>query len=251
MSNHTQDTQKDFLNALASNQAIQNTMDSLEENGFTPHRVSNGNEALEKVKELIPDGVTIMNGASRSLEQIGMIDLLIEEDHNWDNLHSKILAEEDPVKQVQLRREATLSDYYVGSVHALTETGEMLIASNTGSQLPHLAFTSPNIVLVVGANKIVKDLTEAFERLNSHVIPLEDERMQEAYGAGTLHSKSLILHKENRAFGRNVHVIIVEEELWFSSSISALHDYTGCDEARELELLCVAIWMVGWGINCI
>ena len=91
----------------------------------------------------------------------------------------------------------------------------MLIASNSGSQLPHLAFTSPNLILAVSAKKITPTIADAFERLNAVVVPLEDERMKEAYGYGTTHSKTLILHKENPAMGRKVHVLIVEEDLGF------------------------------------
>ena len=156
-----------------------------------------------------------MNGASESLREIGFIDYLRGGSHPWKNLHEEILAEEDPAKQSQLRRKAVVSDYYLGSAHAITESGELLVTSNSGSQLPHLAFTSPNLVLVVGANKIVPSLADAFERVEKHVIPLEDERMKKAYGFGTLWAKTLILHRENPALGRNVHVIIVGEELGF------------------------------------
>ena len=172
-------------------------------------------EALEKVKELIPDGASIMNGSSETLAQIGLIDHLKSGSHAWKNLHDPILAEQDPVKQGQLRREAVLSDYYIGSVHAVTENGEMMIASNSGSQIPHLTFTSPNLVLVVGANKIVPSLADAFMRIEEQVIPLEDERMKKVYGYGTLWAKTLILNKENPAIGRKVYVLIVKEDLGF------------------------------------
>ena len=78
--------------------------------------------------------------------------------HGWNNLHAGVLAEKDPEKQKALRRQALLSDYYLGSVHGLSETGEMLIASNSGSQLPHITFSSPNVIFVVGTQKIVPTL---------------------------------------------------------------------------------------------
>jgi hypothetical protein len=91
----------------------------------------------------------------------------------------------------------------------------MVIASNSGSQLPHLAYTSPNIILVIGAQKITPTLSDALTRIDEYVVPLEDVRMKTAYGYGTLHSKTLILHKENSSMGRKVHVIIVNEILGF------------------------------------
>lgn len=156
-----------------------------------------------------------MNGASRTLEQIGFTALLKSGQHPWNNLHASIFAETDPVKQGALRKQAVLSDFYLGSVHALAETGELIIASNTGSQLPHIVFTSPNIIFVIGTNKIVPSVSEALARLDEHVIPLEDERMKQAYGMGTTLSKTLIFHRESPATKRPVHILLVEEVLGF------------------------------------
>lgn len=203
------------FNTLANPTTITNTIAALKKNNFDAVEVATKEEALEKVKSLIADGASVMNGASKTLEAIGFMQLLKEKKHGWNNLHEAILAETDAVKQAQLRRESVVSDVYVGSVHALTEQGEMVIASNSGSQLPHLSYTSPNIVLVVGANKIVPTLSDAFARIKEHIIPREDERMNEVYGYGTLHAKTLILHSENPAIGRTFTVIVVNEELGF------------------------------------
>jgi L-lactate utilization protein LutC len=200
---------------LASQESINKTIISLQANNFLPIEVKTKEEALAKVKELIPAGASVMNGASETLREVGYIDILKNKDHSWVNLHDVVLAETDKDKQAKLRRESVLSDFYLGSAHALTETGEILVASNTGSQLPHLAFTSPNIIIVVGAQKITPNLGEALKRINNHVVPLEDVRMKEVYGYGTLHAKTLILHKENPALGRKVHVVIVNERLGF------------------------------------
>lgn len=194
---------------------IQNTMAALAEHNFEPLHVATGAEALEKIKERIPAGATVMNGASRTLDQIGYLDYVKSGEDPWDNLHTSIVGEKDPEKQKQLRLDALKSDYYLGSAHALTETGEILIASNTGSQLPHLAYTSKNIILVIGAQKIVPTLMDGFARLQEVVIPLEDARMKEAYGYGTTWAKTLVLHAENPNLGRSVRVIIVDEELGF------------------------------------
>lgn len=203
------------MNTLATQESITKTAAALTANGFEPVVVASKEEALLKLKEMIPSGATIMNGTSATLEEIGYVEYLKSGEHDWKNLHERIIAETDPAKQAQLRRESVISDYYVGSAHALTENGELIIASNTGSQLPHLVFTSPNIALVIGANKIVPTLEAGFERLKQHVIPLEDARMHKVYGMGTTWAKTVILHKENPMFGRKVHVIIVNESLGF------------------------------------
>lgn len=211
----TQPTDKNNFHQLASPEAIDRIVSSLKKHNYIPHYVTSKEEALRTLVELIPDGVSLMNGTSTTLHEIGFIDFLKTKKHKWNNLHDAILAETDPVKQAELRLAATISDYYTGSVHALTENGEMLIASNTGSQLPHLVNTSQNIVLVVGAQKIVPTLSDAFKRLEDHVIPLEDERMKGMYGFGTTHAKTLILHQENPSFGRKIHIVIVGEKLGF------------------------------------
>ncbi len=200
---------------LATTDQLNATVVTLTANGFLPAIIATKEEALKKIKTLIPPNASVMNGASKTLEEIGFIDYLKAGQHGWKNLHADILAETDKAKQGDLRKQALLADFYLGSVHALTETGEMVIASNTGSQLPHLVFTSPNLILVVGAQKIVPDMGTAFDRLTTHVVPLENARMQATRGVNTQNSKTLILHKENPMMGRKVHVLIVKESLGF------------------------------------
>lgn len=203
------------FNTLPSSEIMEKTSAALREHGFNAIQVNSKEEALAKVRELIPEGVSIMNGTSMTLKEIGYIDLLKSGNHKWNNLHDAILAEADPQKQSLLRRQSVVSDYYVGSAHSVTESGEIVIASNTGSQLPHLANTSPNIVLVIGGHKITPTLTDAFRRINEYVVPLEDERMKGVYGYGTTYAKTLIMHKENPSMGRKIDVIIVNEILGF------------------------------------
>lgn len=200
---------------LASADTVSTTIAALNEHGFLAESVATGADALARIKELVPHGASVMNGASVTLEQIGLMDYLKAGEHEWNNLHDAILEETDPSTKTLLRRQSVVSDVYLGSAHALTEAGEIMIASNSGSQLPHLAFTSPTVVLVVGAQKIVPTLTDAFARIQDVVIPQEDVRMKEVYGYGTLLAKTLILHKENPALERKVYVLVVNEELGF------------------------------------
>src|SRR3989344_4810435 len=119
---------------LASSQTVAKTVKALESRGFKAAVVGSGKEALEYIKKAIPKGASVMNGSSVTLEEIGLVDLLKSGKHEWNNLHAAVLAEQDQAKRAQLRKQAVVSDYYLGSVHALTEGGEMVIASNTGSQ---------------------------------------------------------------------------------------------------------------------
>ncbi len=200
---------------LAPVDSINKTIKALTERGFLPESVTSGSEALSKIKELIPAGVSVMNGSSRTLDEIGFVQYLKDGKHGWNNLHEAILAEKDPAKQMALRKQSVLSDFYLGSAHAIAETGEIVIASNSGSQLPHIAFTSPNIILVVGAQKITPDADTAISRLKEYVFPLEDARMKEAGMGGSFISKTLIINKEQPFMGRKFHVIFVNEILGF------------------------------------
>lgn len=200
---------------LASGESLEKTSTALAAHHFIPVVVATKEEALAKIQEFVPEGASIMNGASETLRAVGFTDLLKSAAHKWNNLHDAVVAEQDKAKQATLRRQSVLSDYYLGSAHAITETGEIVVASNSGGQLPHLAFTSPNVVLVVGAQKIVPTIADALRRIDEYVVPLEDVRMKGVYGYGTLHAKTLVLHAENPAIGRKVHVIIVKESLGF------------------------------------
>lgn len=201
---------------LASKSTLEKTAEALKAHGFAPMVLESAKDALETIQKLIPQGASVMNGSSRTLEEIGFVEYLKAGQHGWNNLHEAILGEKDPAKQTLLRRQALISDYYLGSVHALSETGEMVIASNTGSQLPHIVYSSPNVVFVVGAQKIVPTLEEGRKRLREHVIPLEEENMQQKYKAHTALNKEFLYHTENVAFtGRTIHILLVNEKLGF------------------------------------
>lgn len=200
---------------LANKDSINKTVKALKANNFNAVTVANKEEALEAVKNLIPEGVSIMNGSSVTLSEIGFIDYLKSNKHNWNNLHANILAEKDTEKQNKLRKESVLSDYFVVSAHAITESGEIIFASNSGSQLPHLVYTSSNIIIVVGTQKIVSDLKTGLDRIEQYVFPLEDARAKGLGWGGSLIAKLLILKKENPHMSRKINVILVNEKLGY------------------------------------
>jgi hypothetical protein len=204
-----------MYNQIVSDDLINKTVTELSKHNIEGMVVNTKDEALEKIKELIPKGVSVMNGSSTTLQQIGFIDYLKAGNHGWNNLHQAIVEEKDEKKQGLLRKQAVLSDYYLGSVHALSATGEFIVASNTGSQLPHIVSTSANLVFVVGAHKIVNSLNEGLKRLEEYVIPLEDQRMMKEYGVGTHPNKILFFKGEALITNRKIKVIIVKEVLGF------------------------------------
>ena len=200
---------------LASADTVSKTIAELAKRNIEATLVATREEALAKIKELIPAGASVMNGASVTLEQVGFVDYLKAGQHGWNNLHVGILAEKDPAKQALLRKQAVLSDYYLGSVHAVAETGEFIVGSNTGSQLPHVVYTSPNLVFVVSTQKIVPTLAEAMKRVEEYVVPLEEKHMQDLYKAHTALNKEVIFRGENPKSGRKVRILFVNEKLGF------------------------------------
>lgn len=200
---------------LASDTNIKATEEALKAKGYEAVVADDEVMALEIIKNAIPANAAVMNGSSRTLEEIGFVEYLKSGNHGWNNLHAAIVAEKDPEKQGQLRKQAVLADYYLGSVHALTQEGELVIASNTGSQLPHIVFTSTNLIFVVGVQKIVPDLVAGLKRLEEYVIPFENENMKQKYGVGTSLNKIVIFKGENPMMGRKVRVILVKRKLGF------------------------------------
>lgn len=198
---------------IASDAVIKKTAAALTPRNITASVVATKAEALQKIEDMIPANASVMTGSSVTLEEIGFVDLLKSGNHPWKNLKDSIVSEPDKAKQSFLRREATLADYFLGSVHAVTEEGQILIGSNTGSQLPAYTFTAGHVIWVVGAQKIVPNLAEAWKRIEEYVVPLEDVHMQQLYGIHTNLSKALIFNKEPQQ--NRIDLIFVKEKLGF------------------------------------
>ena len=167
--------------------------------------------ARARVKELIPEGASVFTGASETLRLSG-----IEEDINksgrYDSLKSR-----PPMDRATQRNEiwAALStpDVLVGSVAAVTETGSLVVASASGSQLPGYAGAAARVIWVVGAQKVVPDLPAALRRVEEHCLPLENERAMRVYGRPSAVNRVLILNAEYRP-GRGT-VLLLREAIGF------------------------------------
>jgi L-lactate utilization protein LutC len=197
----------------SDDKTIETTAAALRARGIRVEIVGTRAEALDLIKAIIPAGVTVMTGASVTLKEIGFEDYLISKAHPWKNLKDDIVAETDLAKQSALRKQATLADYFLGSVHAVAETGELVIASASGSQLGPYAFSASNVVWVVGSQKITKTLEDGIRRAKEFVMPHEDERMKARTGGkmGTMLGKLLIFEREAPFLGRKLTLILVRE----------------------------------------
>lgn len=201
---------------LPSLEVIRRTLDAVNGRGIQAELVETKEEALARLKALIPAGATVMTGGSVTLTQIGLDNVLISGEHPWRNFKSDLLAEKDPVKQSALRLQGTMAEFFLGSVNAIAESGELIFASGTGSQLPAYAYTSRNVIWVAGAQKIAPTVDDALLRVREYVLPLEDQRQKKVGNkAGSFIGRILIFEREPASMRRNLRLILVNEVLGF------------------------------------
>ncbi len=200
-------------NNLPEKEIIQKTAEAITGRGIETTVVNTRKEALDKLKTMIPLGASVMNGSSVTLQEIGFIDYLKSDATAWNNLHEAILKETDPEKQRELTRSSVLADYFLGSVNAIAETGELVAADASGSRVGAYPFAARNVIIVVGANKIVPTLKDALRRLREYVLPLESERAKKAYVVkGSVIAHTLIISRDTK---KRIKLILINERLGF------------------------------------
>ena len=197
---------------LASDQQIDKTTSALERNGITSSVVASGEQARDAVRSIIPIGAEVFNNTSRSLETIGVAED-IERSGLYQALRPRLYQMDREMQAREMRQLAAAPDYLVGSVHAVTEGGSLLIASASGSQLGPLVSGGGHVILVIGGQKLVPDIPTGLRRIYEYCFPLEDRRAREAYGVPSGVNNVLII---NRVVAPNrVHAILVGEPLGF------------------------------------
>ena len=196
----------------ATDEKIERTSKALEANGIQTLIAETGAEAKRLFLELIPEGSEVFLSSSVTLEQLGIV-ADVDQSGKFDAVRPRMYAMNRETQGREIRKLIAAPDFAAGSVHAVTEDGHVLIASATGSQLGPYASGAGRVIWVVGAQKIVKDLNDGFRRIQEHVIPLEEEHMQQLYKVGTAVNEMLIVNRATRP-GR-ITMILVKEELGF------------------------------------
>jgi hypothetical protein len=181
--------------APAEDARVMRTAAALEARGMTVLRAPNAAEAKRIVLGLIPAGSQVHHGASQSLEASGIAEE-IERSGRYESLRSRVLGMDRATQGDEIRRLTASPDVMLGSVHAVTETGSLVAASASGSQLGPYASGAGKVILVVGTQKIVPDLDRALRRIDEYAFPLEDARAQAAYGFHSGVNKVLIINRE-------------------------------------------------------
>lgn len=197
---------------LASDDRIATAAKSLEANGIQSFIAGSGAEAREIVAGLLPEDAEVFNNTSRTLEAIGVADD-IEQSARYQPLRPRLWRMDRKMQEREIRTLAASPDYVVGSVHALTAGGSLLIASASGSQLGPLVSGAAHVILVIGGQKIVTDEAAGMRRIYEYCYPLEDARARQAYGVPSGVNNVLIINKV--IWPARVTAIIVKDRLGF------------------------------------
>jgi hypothetical protein len=201
----------DRFTALPDEHTLATTVVALEEHGFSVEVVDDLDAARQAVLARIPHGASVMTNTSMTLTEAGIADA-INDGGPYDSARNK-MAQLDYATQLQEMKEiGGQPDYALGSVHAVTLDGALVIASASGSQLASYAWGAANVIFVVGAQKLVSSAEEARERIVEHSLPLEDARAYAAYGQNSQVGKILEIRQENP--GR-IHVVLVRQSVGF------------------------------------
>ncbi|MFC6883814.1 MULTISPECIES: LUD domain-containing protein [Actinomadura] len=176
-------------------QRLERAAAALAAHGFTVEILDDAAAARTRVKELIPEGASVFTGASETLRQSG-IDEDINAGERYEAVKPRMLAMDRATQMDEIRRLGATPDVIVSSVHAVTETGSLVIASGSGSQLPGHAGGAARSIWIAGAQKVVPDLDTALRRVEDHCLPLENARTQKVHGWPSAINRLLILNAE-------------------------------------------------------
>jgi L-lactate utilization protein LutC len=196
--------------APATEEELEALAGRLRERNFEVVIVRNAAEAKAEVFKRLPEGSSVHSGKSKTLEDAGIFEELMNSDR-YDFLRRRTSKMDRATQLDEIRRIQSSPDVMLGSVHAVTEAGQLVITSASGSQIGPIASGAGHLVLVIGSQKIVPTLDDAFRRIEEHVFPWEDARLRELLGVPTKITRTLILERDY-APGRTT-IILVREPI--------------------------------------
>jgi hypothetical protein len=201
----------DRFTTLPDDETLAATVVALEEHGFSIDVVDGLEAARDAVLARIPKGSSVMTNPSVTLKETGIADA-IDNGGPYDSVRTKLNELDYATQLAEMKAIAGTPDYTLGSVHAITGDGTLVIASASGSQLASYAWGAANVIFVVGAQKLVPTPEAARERIYEHSLPLEDARAYAAYGQNSAVGKILEIHQE---FPGRIHVVLIREVVGF------------------------------------
>ena len=198
--------------ALPDEHVLQATVVALEEHGFSVEVAGDLGAARAAVLARIPDGSSVMTNTSVTLAETGIADAINDGGGRWESARNAMFALDFATQAQEMKAIGGQPDYALGSVHAVTAGGTLVIASASGSQLASYAWGAANVIFVVGAQKLVPTLAAAHERIYIHSLPMEDARAQAAYGQHSQVGKILEIHTE---LPGRIHIVLVRQAVGF------------------------------------
>jgi acyl-CoA hydrolase len=201
----------DRYTALPDNETLGATVVALEEHGMSVVVVNDLDGAKTHVLARIPDGSSVMTNTSVTLQETGITDA-INDGGPYDSARNKMMALDFATQAQEMKAIGGQPDFALGSVHAITRDGTLVIASASGSQLASYAWGASNIIFVVGAQKLVPTLEAAHERIYKHSLVLEDARALAAYGQNSSVGKILEIHQE---LPGRIHVVLIRQAVGY------------------------------------
>jgi len=197
---------------LASDAQIERTIRALETNNIYTIVAENGADAKKKLLEIIPAGAEVFASSSVTLNTMG-IAKEIDKSGRYNSVRAKLVLMDHNTQNREMLKMGAAPEYMIGSVHAVTETGRVIIASKSDSQLAGYVDSAAHIIWVVGIQKIVPTLQDGLKRPEEYTLPLEDARSLQMYGVNSSINKLVIVNQEFMP-GRTT-MILVKENLGF------------------------------------
>jgi acyl-CoA hydrolase len=196
---------------LPDEHTLQATIVALEEHGFSVEVVDDLDAARQAVLARIPPGSSVMTNTSVTLAETGIADA-INDGGAYDSARNKMFALDFATQAQEMKAIGGQPDYALGSVHAITRDGTLVIASASGSQLASYAWGAASVIFVVGAHKLVPTLEAAHQRIYQHSLKLEDGRAMAAYGQHSQVGKILEIHQE---LPGRIHIVLIRQVVGF------------------------------------
>jgi LUD domain len=201
----------DRFTTLPDEKTLASAVTALEEHGFSVEVVDDLDAAREAVLARIPDGSSVMTNTSVTLQETGIADA-INDGGRYDSARNRMFALNFATQAQEMKAIGGQPDYALGSVHAVTRDGTLVIASASGSQLASYAWGAANVIFVIGAQKLVPTVAAAHERIYQHSLVLEDARAIAAYGQHSSVGKIMEIHQE---LPGRVHIVLIRQVVGF------------------------------------
>lgn len=179
----------------ATERQLEAVAEKLRERNFEVVIVDDAEQARAEVMKRLPEGAEVHSAKSKTMEDLGVFKELMESE-SYDFLRKRTSKMDRSTQAREMRKLVAAPDYELGSVSAITEAGQMLVTSASGSQIGPYGGSAGRLIIVAGSQKIVPDLGTAMRRIEEHVFPYEDARLREQMGVGTKIARILIIERD-------------------------------------------------------